>query len=412
MSIRGIKQSRLARRVLSREGRLGRRQRLRSATKRIKVPHLPSTPPVVTEPVVTHADEATIERTHAVNSAIAERNEQEAADIQVELASARADAEAVVDTLKELSGKRKDAIERRRDFAVKAEAARLGHELVASSHWPAVFITVVAILFETIALATPMQLLGAGDLGGAQLAALLLGFGYAVLLAVLSKGVGQRLKYKSRWSVLEADDPNTTEAEGHPRSVSSQTEDRVIISALASGALALVSAAVIRQAAIGILASAGQSQVAVSWPIFLMLTLAIFVAVAAISYWKAAPIAERYERLEVPVERLDRLIEAKRRECFQHAARVAGFEIRLQAIEGKNEDEQLAQLYLAAEEISLRRAANPHVYGIAINPARIQNTISNPKNYIRRLYVPQISDLLVSRVEGIRQEVASLVDSP
>ena len=408
---RNPRRSRFSRRMLHSEGRTGRIRRLRRAIRRIKIPRAPSVSLEISSPVVTHADEATIELAHAANCGIADRHEQEAADVQVELATARTDLAAGTDELKELSGQRNTAVGRQHRFDEKIEEAGLGHELVAPSPWLTLLIMFVAIVFETIALAVPMQLLGAVDLGGATTAALLLGFGYAVLLACLGKGVGHRLKYRSRWHLLEAKNAGAIEAEGRPPSASPLIEDRVIGVALAAAGFALFAASIIREAAIKILAAAGQSQVAVSWPIFLALTLALFVAVAAIAYWKASPVAELHERLETPVRALDKLIEVKRRECFQSAARVAGLEIGLQAIEARSEDEQLAQLHLAAEEISLRRAANPNVYGVATDPKRVQNTITSPKNYVRRLRMPTVSDLLTPHIEATRREIASPIDS-
>lgn len=404
---KNLSRRRLSRRTVHSEGWDGRIRRLRRAMRRIKIPRAPFVPPEVSASVVTHADEATIELANAVNCGIAIRDEQEAANVQVELASARADLAVGTDEIKELQAKRNEADKRRCGFDEKIEEAGVGHELVAPSPWLTLLIMFVAIVFETIALAVPMQLLGAVDLGGATTAALLLGFGYAVLLACLGKGVGHRLKYRSRWHLLEAENAGAIEAEGRPPSASLLIEDRVIGVALAAAGFALLAASVIREAAIKILAAAGQSQVAVSWPIFLALTLALFVAVAAIAYWKASPVAELHERLETPVRALDKLIEAKRRECFQSAARVAGLEIALQAIEARSENEQLAQLHLAAEEISLRRTANPNIYGVAIDPARIQNVIASPKNYIRRLRVPAIPDELTQRIEKIRRDVMS-----
>jgi hypothetical protein len=385
---------RFGRQTVRSEGWNGRIRRLRRATRRIRIPRTQYSPPDVSAAVVTHADEATIELAHAANCGIAARDEEEAASVQAELASARADLAAGTDEVKEQQLKRGEADGRRRNFDEKVDEAGLGHELVAPSPWLTRLIMGVAIVFETIALAVPMQLLGAVDLGGATTAALLLGFGYAVLLACLGKGVGHRLKYRSRWHLLESVDAGENEIEGSPRSANLLLEDRVIVVALAAAGFALLAASVIREAAIRILAAAGQSQVAVSWPIFLALTLALFVAVAAIAYWKASPIAEAHARLEAPVRALDQLIESKRRKCYQAAAPVSGLEIKLQAIEVRSEHEQLAQLHLAAEEISLRRAANPHVYGVAIDPTHVQNVITSPKNYVRRLRVPTITNLL------------------
>jgi hypothetical protein len=392
------------------EGWNGRIRRLRRAMRKIKGSAAQYTAPDVTARVVTHADEATFERAHAANCGIAIRGEEEAASVQVELASARADLAAGTDEAKDLQVKRSEADGRRRNFDGKVEEAGLAHELVASSPWLTMLIMFVAIVFETIALAVPMQLLGAVDLGGATTAALLLGFGYAVLLACLGKGVGHRLKYRSRWHVLEVELEGVTKEEGRSPSVNMLIEDRVIAVALAAAGFALLAASVIREAAIKILASAGESQVAVSWPIFLALTLALFVAVAAIAYWKASPVAEVHARLEAPVKAYDQLIATKRRECYQAAARVAGHEIKLQAIEARNENDQLAQLHLAAEEICYRRAANPHVYGVAIDPTHVQNVITSPKNYIRRLRVPAIGDLLAPRIEAAKRDITPPTD--
>jgi hypothetical protein len=407
MSKNKIRSGRSSRGVVFSEGRIGRLQRLRRATRRIEVPRVPIAPPVISAPVVTHADEAAIELAHAVNNAIAARNEQEIADIQIGLAAAQADLAPGEDDLRELHGRREEASKRQRAFDEKVEEAGHEHELVASSPWPVRLIQLVAIVFETIALAVPMQLLGAFDLGGATTAALLLGFGYAVLLACLGEGIGHRLKYQGRWHLLEAEDIDAEEAESRPQSPALVLENRVIASALAATGFALLAASVIREAAIKILAAAGESQVAVSWPIFLALTLALFVAVVAISFWRAAPVAEKHGQLEASAKALDGPIEATRRECFQTAARVAGLEIGLRAIEARNEKEQLAQLHLAAEEISFRRAANPHIYGVATEPARVQNVIVSPKNYVRRLRVPPIPDELTQRIEEIRRRAAS-----
>ena len=407
MSNRNIRRAGSRQRTVFSEGRIGRLQRLRRVTRKIEVPRVPIAPPAVSAPVVTHADEATFERTHAANNAIAARNEQEAAAIKIELAAAQGDLAAGKDELRELNSRRAEACGRQREFDRKVEEAGLGHELVASSPWPVRLIQLVAIVFETVALAVPMQLLGAADLGGATTAALLLGFGYAVLLACLGEGVGHRLKYRGRWHLLEAEDINAAEAEGRPRPASLVLEDRVVASALAATGFALLAASVIREAAIKILAAAGESQVAVSWPIFLLLTLALFVAVVAISYWKAAPIAERHSRLKASVEAFDTPINATRRECFHGAALVDGYRTRLRAIEACNEEEQLTQLHLAAEEIAFRRAANPHIYGVATEPARVQNVIVSPKNYVRRLRVPAIPDELTQRIEEIRRDVTS-----
>ena len=257
---RNPRRSRFSRRMLHSEGRTGRIRRLRRAIRRIKIPRAPSVSLEISAPVVTHADEATIELAHAANCGIAIRDEEEAATVQAELASARADLAAGTDEAKELQVKRCEADGRQRNFDEKVGEAGLGHELAAPSPWLTRLIMFVAIVFETIALAVPMQLLGAVDLGGATTAALLLGFGYAVLLACLGKGVGHRLKHRGRWHLLEAENAGETEAEGSPSPTNLLLEDRVIGVALAAAGFALLAASVIREAAIRILAAAGQSQ--------------------------------------------------------------------------------------------------------------------------------------------------------
>jgi hypothetical protein len=269
-------------------------------------------------------------------------------------------------------------------------------------------------------MATPMQLLGVLELGGSETAgeragaifALALAFCFAVLLAVLGAGAGERLRARGYRHVLEAEDPDAHERNGRPKSASASIDDGVIVAALVAGTLALVAAGVIRQAAVSLLAGSGESAVAISWPIFLALTLALFVAVGALAFWQARPLAGAHAQLDRAVGEADERVTATRRASLRHAAAIEACRVRLEAITACSHKAQLAQLQLGAEEIALRRLANQHLHGVTVEPETVQRFVEHPEQLVRPLVVPGAVTGMQQRIEAVRRLGAPAATQP
>ena len=75
----------------------------------------------------------------------------------------------------------------------------------------------------------------------------------------------------------------------------------------------MLAASVVLEAAVGILAAAGQNAVQVSWLVFLLLTLGVFVGL--LGYWTANPIAKVYGEMNDGIAKQREDVERKRREC-------------------------------------------------------------------------------------------------
>lgn len=333
-----------------------------------------------------------------------------------QLANSQADQAAAEDELKKLHEEQDEAVEHRTEYVEKVRKAGLGHKLVR--HRPvtlAVGITVaMAVMFETISMSSPMALLGVLDFGanahaeerlGAFLA-LLLALGYAVVLAVLSKWAGGELKSRHYRHLIEAENAEDDEAEDRPRTAHALFADRIVLLAVVGGVGALLAASVVREAAVAILAGAGQNTVQVSWWVFMLLTLGVFIGLLALGYWAANPIAKVYAEMNDGISKQGRQIDAKRRECFKDAARVDTHQKQHQMIDARSRHEQFTQLHLTAEEIAWRGAGNPHIYGVTIDPTRIQDVINDPGKHVRDLTLPSVEDKLTERIRQIRESVS------
>lgn len=396
------------------EGRSGRHWRQRRAGKKILVPKGTPQPIQPTAAIVTHHDEGSVQNAHAVTAAIVAHDEQEAASVHSQLGDTQGELAASEDELKKDEADRSEQVERRSRFVDKVELAGLGHKVVDHATKLVWLVAGVAIMFEALAMSSPMQLLGVVDFGGGAKTrefigaffALLLGIGYAVVLAVLSKRAGEELARRHYRGLLEAEDTHDEGAEDQPRPVSAVFADKVVAVAFVGGGLALLAASVVREAAVAILAAAGQTTVPVSWWVFLALTLGVFVALVCLGYWQANPIAKTYAEINTSISNLDKQIASKRRECFKLAGRVDSYQKQLQMIEARSLHDQLIQLHLAAEEVAWRGAANPHIYGIAKDPTHVQDVVTNPTNHVRSLRVPSLPDTLSQRIENIRNHTA------
>ena len=273
----------------------------------------------------------------------------------------------------------------------------------------------MAAVFETIAFAVPMQLIGVVDFGGATSSqrvgaflAVAMGAAYALMMTFLADGVGKELKRRRYRHVLEQDTAEA-EAEGWPRPATTMMDDRMLVAAAGALAVALFAAAVIRQAAIKILADAGQSHVTISWAIFLLLTAGVFTAVLAVAYWTTRPLAEENRRLRTAVAAVDTRLNAIRRECNGLLARIEHCRTRIETVEHCSAEEQMAQLRLAAAQIEHRRGANAHVHGSVADNAHVQDVIENPERHVRPLHRPSIADELRDRIQRTRNHVTASV---
>jgi len=402
---------------MRREGFRGRGWRRRQASKKMPVPKGTVQRIDPLEPTHTHADTATLENAKAVTAVIVARDEHEAAGVHAELAGAQAEQGASQDELGQLETEQAKQVEHRDEYVEKVRKAGLGHKLVRN---PAVTLAVaftvgMAILFETISMSSPMALLSAFDFGGnaqtrervGAVLAMLLALGYAVVLAVLSKRAGAELKSRHYRHLVEAEHVDDEAADDRPRTAHAVFADRMIAIAVVGGALALLAASVVREAAVSILAAAGQNAVQVSWWVFLALTMGVFIGLVALGYWAANPVAKVYGELTSGISKLTKRIDAKRRECYGHAARVDRHEKQLSMIDARSRHEQLVQLHLAAEEIAWRGGGNPHIYGVTIEPSRIQDVVNDPSKHVRDLTLPSLEDKLTERIEAIRAATAA-----
>lgn len=398
---------------LQREGSRGRRWRRREASKKIPVPKGTVEPIQPIGPIHTYHDAASLENAHAVTAGIVARDEQEAAAVHEQLANAQADQAAAEDELKKLQDEQNEAVEHRTEYVEKVRKAGLGHKLVRhQAITAAVGVTVaMAILFETISMSSPMALLGVLDFGGSAHAqerlgaflALLLALGYAVVLAVLSKRAGGELKGRHYRHLIEAENADDEGAEDRPRTAHAVFADRIVGLAVVGGGGALLAASVVREAAVGILAAAGQNAVQVSWWVFLLLTLGVFIALLALGYWAANPIAKVYGEMNHGISKQGKQIDAKRRECYKDAARVDTHQKQLQMIDVRSRHEQLVQYHLTAEEIAWHGIGNPHIHGVTIDPTRIQDVINDPGKHVRDLTLPSLEDKLTAQIREIRE---------
>jgi hypothetical protein len=402
----------MKRKHLRREGSRGRRWRRREVSKKILVPKGTVEPIQPIGPIHTHDDTATIENAHAVTAAIVARDEQEAQSVHEQLGNAEADQAAAEEELQNMQADQTKAEEHRDEYTEKVRSAGLGHMLVRR---PAVTLAVTvamlaAILFETISMSSPMALVSAIDFGGSAQAqerigavlSLLLALGYATVLAILSKRAGGELKARHYRHVLEAEHTDDEAAEDRPPTKHALFADRMVWLAVAAGLGALLGASLVREAAVAILASASTNAVPVSWWVFAALTMGIFVGLLALGYWSANPIAKAYAELNHGIGRRGKLIEAKRRRCYQAAGRVETCEKLLQMIEARSRHEQAAQLHLAAEEVAWRSGGNPHIYGVTADPQPIEDVIGNPGKHVRNLSLPSAERNLRSRIQEVR----------
>lgn len=403
-----------SRRHVPSEGQIGRRWRLRHAIQKIHPPKEPVQPAQPHDPsVVTFHDYATIDHARAITNSIAARDIQTASAIKAGTAATRGDLAAAEDELKHLHQERDKHATSREEFEHTVKEAGLGHELAPHSPWPTRIVKIAATVFEAITLAVPMQLLGVVDFGhgvghrqiiGAALA-FLLGIAYALLLAMLAEGVGKQLKHAHFRHVTQAEDTRDQEAEGWPKPIRAVVEGRVIAAAIIALAFALFAASLIREAAIKILAASGESHVAVGWPLFFMITVAVFAAVAAVAHWRSAPLADEHARLNAPVVRLDKQIESKRRETYNLAAQVEAAHVQIEAIKASSHEEQIGQLRLAGEEVGHRRGANAHIHGVGAEPGYVQDVLADPEKHVRPVTVAD--DELTDRIDRIRSHVTS-----
>lgn len=402
----------MKRKHLRREGSRGRRWRRREVSKKILVPKGTVEPIHPIGPIHTHDDTATIENAHAVTAAIVARDEQEAHSVHEQLGNAESDQAAAEEELQELQTDQTKAEEHREEYTDKVRSAGLGHMLVRrSSVTLAVTVAMLAaILFETISMSSPMALVSAIDVGGSAQAqervgavlALLLALGYATVLAILSKRAGSELKARHYRHVLEAEHSDDEAAEHRPPTKHALFADRMVWLAVAAGLAALLGASLVREAAVAILASASTNAVPVSWWVFAALTMGIFVALLALGYWSANPIAKAYAEMNHGIGRRGNQIDAKRRECYEAAGCVEACEKQLLMIEARSHHDQLSQLHLAAEEIAWRSGGNPHIYGVTADPQPIQDVLRNPDKHVRELSLPSAARNLRPRIQEIR----------
>jgi hypothetical protein len=402
----------MKRKHLRREGSRGRRWRRREVSKKILVPKGTVEPIQPIGPIHTHDDTATIENAHAVTAAIVVRDELEAHSVHEHLGSAEADQAAAEEELQVLEADQKRAEEHRDEYTEKVRGGGLGHMLVGR---PSVTLAVTvamiaAILFETISMSSPMALVSAIDFGGGArvqewigaVLALLLALSYATLLAILSKRAGSELKGRHYRHLLEAEHADDEAAEDRPPTKHALFADRMVWLAVGAGLAALLGASLVREAAVAILASASTNAVPISWWVFAALTMGIFVGLFTLGYWAANPIAKTYAEINYGIERRGKGIDAKRRECYQAAARVETREKQLQMIEARSRREQLSQIHLAAEEVGWRSGGNPHIYGVAADPQPIDDVIRNPGKHVLDLSLPSAERNLRVRIQEIR----------
>jgi hypothetical protein len=181
----------------------------------------------------------------------------------------------------------------------------------------------------------------------------------------------------------------------------------MIALAVVGGGLALLAASVVREAAVAILAAAGQNAVQVSWWVFLSLTFGIFLGLVCLGYWAANPIAKVYAEMNDGISTLGKRIDAKRHASYKLAARVDAHQKHLHMIDARSRHDQLIQLHLAAQEVAWRGAANPHIYGVTVDPSRIQDVIGDPSKHVRDLTLPSLEDRLTGRIDEIRDATGS-----
>jgi hypothetical protein len=393
------------------EGWLERLGRKRRARRKIRVPKGASHE-APKGPVYTHVDTRTTHQIKAIVAGIANANEQDAVKVHGKMNDAHAAEAAATDELTTLTGEESRQIQRRDEFAQKVNDAGLGHKLVLQRGFkPLVALAVIlAVMFETVSMSSPMALLGVIDFGGSPstqqrvgaIMAFCLALGYAGVLAVVSKWAGGELKIRHYRRQLEAEDADDEDAEDRPRTTHAIFADRMVWVALGCAALALLGAAVVREAAVAIQAGSGQNQVRVAWWVFMLLTLGIFVGLTAIGYWRSNPIGKAHTEQQDDIDATRKKIEAKRLEAFKHAATIDTCGKELAMIESRNDEEQVEQIQLGLAHIADGKANNHHVYGVLADPDPIHNLVTNPASHIRPVTIPGMIGTLNGRFDAIR----------
>lgn len=398
------------------EGRRVRNWRRRQASKKIPVPKGTVERIEPLEPTYTHADASTVENAHAVTAAIAAHAEHEAAQVHARRAIAQADQAASQDELGHLRKEQSRQLTRRDEYQQAVQKLGLAHKLVPhrAVTFAVAIVVLMAIMFETISMSSPMALLSAFDFGGSAqtrervgaVLAMLLALGYAVVLAVLSKRAGAELKTRHYRHVIEAEHVDDEAAEDRPRTDHAVFADRMVAVAIVGGVLALLAASVVREAAVAILAAAGQNAVQVSWWVFLALTFGVFIGLVALGYWSANPIAKVHEELNAGIAKVKAQVDVKRRQCYRDAARVDAHEKELREIDARSRRLQEGELHRAAEEIGWRGTGSPHIYGVTVDPNRVHPVVIDPSRHVRDLTLPSLEDTLNVRLAEIRDAMA------
>ena len=409
MSVIEFKRHRVRRPHVRSEGRFGHRQRRREAEQKLRAPQTQPTSRQPLDEMAVHQEERDLHQTHAVNRAIATHATEEATEVRAEEAAAEASLSAREEELHRAEEARDKSASRQQEFVQRIKEQGLGHQLARAKGWLKGFVDTTAVVFETIGVASPLQLYGTPDFGfagrpeqivGAVLA-LVMGFGYAVVLTVLADGVGKELKRLRYRHVLEGD-TSDAEAEGWPRPAAVDSDRRVIALALGSLVLAVFSAALVRQVEVRILAGAGQDHALVAWPVFFVLTAAVFIAVLAASYWWSRPIADENDRLKAEVDGLDKAVDAKREACHKLVGKIETCRTRIETIQNCATHDQHGQIHLAVSNLFHRRGANAHVFDIVTDPTHVMGVINNPQDHVHDVQVREVADGIRQRIEEIR----------
>lgn len=406
---------------LKRESRLGHWWRKRMAKRKITVPKGTTSAITPLGPVHTHLDTATINRALANVARIAAHAEEESHDVHQRIGQAEADQAAAEDAARRLEDEQTTALKHRTDFEKKVNGLGLGHRLVRRLLVGGLtaIVMIAAIGFETLSMATPASLMAVIDLGASRQteervavgAALLLALAYAVVLALLSEHAGAQLRAREFRNILEGEHLDDAAAEDRPPTKHNLVAGRMILLAVGAGSLALLGASLVREAAVAIVTSSGDTGgVLVAWQAFAALTLSVFVALVCVGYWGSNPIAMTYGEINDGIKKRGKQIGAQRHESYHAAGRIDACNTELEMIEARSQSQRRAEIHAAAEEIAWRAGANAHIYGVTVEPSTIQDIIKDPGKHIDDLTLPALERTLIARIQEIRDRLTGSPD--